>query len=186
MKLQNAQIRELALLFLYERQFNPDITLETAVEHMLANQVLFIQHIYKDELDEEAYERVRNYLVPAKNQDSYLPKGNLKKVKLSEDAELPEYLYTLTQGIISHEEEIDTLIDANIHGKWSVNRLETINLQILRLAVYEMLYADEEVVPRVVALSEALELAKLYSDDRSRKFINGVLSNILEELNKEA
>ena len=51
------------------------------------------------------------------------------------------------------------------------------DLLVLRLAIYEMLYVDD--VPAKVALDEALQLAKEFSDDKSRRFINGVLSNLL-------
>jgi len=54
------------------------------------------------------------------------------------------------------------------------------DLIILRIAISEMMYVDD--VPATVALNEAIELAKTFSDDRSRKFVNGMLSNVLKEL----
>ena len=54
------------------------------------------------------------------------------------------------------------------------------DLVILRIAIFEMTYVTD--VPAAVALNEAIELAKTFSDDRSRKFVNGVLSNVLKEL----
>ena len=67
----------------------------------------------------------------------------------------------------------------NILKVWTLQRLSKVDLMILRLAVYEILHEDD--VPNRVALNEALELAKTYSDDSSRKFINGVLSVIISE-----
>lgn len=60
---------------------------------------------------------------------------------------------------------------------WTLARLNKTDLLVLRLAIYEMLYVDD--VPAKVALDEALQLAKEFSDDKSRRFINGVLSNLL-------
>ncbi|MDY2993900.1 transcription antitermination factor NusB, partial [Ligilactobacillus animalis] len=64
-----------------------------------------------------------------------------------------------------------------LSANWTLARLNRIDLLILRLAIYEMLYVDD--VPAKVALDEALQLAKEFSDDKSRRFINGVLSNLL-------
>ena len=66
-------------------------------------------------------------------------------------------------------------------ANWTLARLNRIDLLILRLAMYEMLYVDD--VPAKVALDEALQLAKEFSDDKSRRFINGVLSITLKMKN---
>lgn len=183
MKLVNPQIRELAILFLYAKQLNPEIELQPNFDHLMANRDLLVQEITKDEMDDETFQRNRNYLMPVISDDPILPKGSFQKLSADvEEIELPAYLETIVEGVLANKDALDERIDRNIQGKWSVNRLETINLQILRVAVYEMLYTDDEMVPNVVALAEALELAKLYSDDRSRKFINGVLSNVLKEI----
>ena len=105
---------------------------------------------------------------------------------VTEDVTVPAYLRTLVEGVKANRFEIDQMIDKHIRGNWSVQRLELVNLQILRVAVFELLFTDEETVPSVVAVNEAIELAKLYSDDRARKFINGILSNVLAELKANA
>lgn len=103
---------------------------------------------------------------------------------VSEDGEsfIPGYLDTLVTGVCQQREELDQLIQKNLK-KWTLARIAKPDLIILRIAIYEMLYVDE--IPAKVALNEALELTKKYSDDDSRKFVNGVLSNIVPTLNSE-
>lgn len=103
---------------------------------------------------------------------------------VSEDGEafVPSYLDTLVTGVCLQREELDQLIQKNLK-KWTLARIAKPDLIILRIAIYEMLYVSE--IPAKVALNEALELTKKYSDDDSRKFVNGVLSNIVPTLNSE-
>ncbi|GEN47215.1 transcription antitermination factor NusB [Ligilactobacillus pobuzihii] len=90
---------------------------------------------------------------------------------------VPEYMRTLVQGVLIHQSEIDALLAEHLSSKWSLDRLSKTDLLILRLATYEIKFESE--TPDKVALNEALELAKAFSDDKSRRFINGVLSNLL-------
>ncbi len=69
--------------------------------------------------------------------------------------------------------EIDALIDDKSSG-WKVSRIGKVELSILRLAIYEMLFDDE--VPQGVAINEAVELAKKYGQDQAGSFVNGVLA----------
>ena len=90
---------------------------------------------------------------------------------------VPEYMRTLVQGVLIHQSEIDALLAEHLSSKWSLDRLNKTDFLILRLATYEIKFESE--TPDKVALNEALELAKAFSDDKSRRFINGVLSNLL-------
>ncbi len=83
----------------------------------------------------------------------------------------------LVEGVLTHQSELDAKIDQYLSSNWTLARLNKTDLLVLRLAIYEMLYVDD--VPAKVALDEALQLAKEFSDDKSRRFINGVLSNLL-------
>jgi N utilization substance protein B len=76
--------------------------------------------------------------------------------------------------------EIDPLIKANLE-KWSMERLATVDRNLLRLSVFELKFAHDE-VPENVVLDEAIEIAKLYGDDQSSKFINGVLQKVKQDL----
>ncbi len=100
--------------------------------------------------------------------------------KYGED--VPEYLTTLVSGVVEHKEELDALIEKNLTSGWSITRIAKTDLIIIEVALFEMKYVDD--VPAKVAINEAIELAKKFSDDRSRKFVNGILSHAHEELVK--
>lgn len=80
-------------------------------------------------------------------------------------------------GTIEHEKEIDNIITISSKN-WKTNRMAKLDLTILRLAVYEMYYAED--IPNNVAINEAVELAKKYSGDEAPAFINGLLANVIK------
>lgn len=96
------------------------------------------------------------------------------------EEDLPEDPYgrKLVQGVEEHREEIDTLIAERAEG-WPLERLHSVDRNLLRLAIYELLY--EEDVPPEVVIDEAVELAKKYGTERSPAFINGILDRIYKE-----
>ena len=89
-----------------------------------------------------------------------------------------DYINTLYQGIKENKPEITALISTNLKEKWTIERISKIDVSILKLAIYEILYSE---VPYKVAINEAIELAKKYGDDNSKKFINGILASIVKE-----
>ena len=89
---------------------------------------------------------------------------------------VPEHTVRLVEGVAEHSARIDALIDAHA-SNWSIDRLPDVDRAILRMAVYELLWADD--VPDAVVIDEAVELAKALSTDDSPGFINGVLGAIL-------
>ncbi|WP_409301596.1 transcription antitermination factor NusB [Peribacillus sp. SCS-155] len=93
--------------------------------------------------------------------------------------ESSEYLETLINGTIEHKEEIDSLLRGNLE-KWKLERLAHIDRNLLRIAVYEMLYSDD--VPVSVALDESIEIAKKFGDDQSSRFVNAVLSKVKDDI----
>lgn len=98
----------------------------------------------------------------------------IENVLNGDDSE-SSYLYDVVQGVERNLEDIDNIIKENLE-KWSFDRLAKVDRNILRLAVYEMKQSED--VPAKVAINEAVELAKHFSDERAGKFINGVLSKI--------
>ncbi|MGZ4161045.1 MAG: transcription antitermination factor NusB [Neobacillus sp.] len=91
-----------------------------------------------------------------------------------------EYLTMLVTGVVEQKNDIDLLIKENLE-KWSIDRLATVDRNLLRIAVYELKFAQND-VPENVILDEAIEIAKIYGDDQSSRFINGVLSKIKQKL----
>jgi transcription antitermination protein NusB len=89
---------------------------------------------------------------------------------------VPEHTVRLVEGVAEHAARIDTLIDAHATG-WSIDRLPDVDRAILRMAVFELLWADD--VPDAVVIDEAVELAKALSTDDSPAYVNGVLGAIL-------
>ena len=86
-----------------------------------------------------------------------------------------EFVRNLVYGVITHLDTIDET--ANSHMKnWTINRIDKTGAAILRIGLYEILY--EEDTPNIVAINEAVELAKKYSDDNVRKIINAVLDKV--------
>jgi len=87
-----------------------------------------------------------------------------------------EYILDATSKIIENKVAIDYNIEKNIE-KWEINRLAKIDLCVLRIAIYEILYRPD--IPVEVSINEAIEISKKYSSDQSSKFINGVLGSIV-------
>lgn len=94
------------------------------------------------------------------------------------DNEAIEYLKDIVYGIESHKEEIEPLISQNLKENWTLSRISKINLSLLKIAIYEMLYKD---LPYKVAINEVIELAKKYADDSSPIFINGILASVVKQ-----
>ncbi len=86
------------------------------------------------------------------------------------------YIAAVLDGVMAHLPELDEKIAA-ASVDWSLERMAKVDLTILRLAAYEILYMED--VPGGVAINEAVELANRYSDPASGRFINGVLGAIL-------
>ncbi len=85
----------------------------------------------------------------------------------------------LTRGALSHKSEIDAFIAENAIN-WSIERMAVVDRNILRCAVYELLY--EDVIPPKVTINEALDISKKYGTNKSSAFINGILDNIHHRL----
>ena len=90
-----------------------------------------------------------------------------------------EYIKEVMKSVVDHKEEIDEIIKNSLIN-WTIDRVSKVNLTIVRLAIAEMLYIDD--VPEVVAINEAIELTKKYSDDKSVAFVNGALDKAFKNI----
>lgn len=82
------------------------------------------------------------------------------------------YAWTLVEGVFDNRSKIDEII-AGHSQHWKLNRIAKVELTILRLSLFEMLFTPD--IPFKVAMNEAIELAKDFGDDNSKTFVNGVL-----------
>lgn len=93
-----------------------------------------------------------------------------------------DYVRKVVTGVTDHRDELDRAI--NYFAKdWKVDRLAAVDRNILRFAIYEIRYMPE--VPRKVSANEAVELAKLFSDEQSGKFVNGILGGVVDFIEDE-
>ena len=90
-----------------------------------------------------------------------------------------EYVDRVIWGTLEKQAQLDEVIENFLKG-WELSRLNRVDLALLRLAIYEMLCEPD--VPFGVAVNEAVELAKIYGNDESPAFINGVLGNVVREI----
>jgi N utilization substance protein B len=95
------------------------------------------------------------------------------------EEEIDSFLQQLVFWVVNHQEEIDQLLRDNLE-KWRLERVANVDRSILRMATYEMKYMDD--IPVSVTMDEAIELAKKFGDDKSSRFINGVLSKVKDAL----
>jgi N utilization substance protein B len=93
-----------------------------------------------------------------------------------------EFAAFLVQGTCEHKEELDKLI-ADCSDNWSLGRMSRVDINILRLAVFEFLYCDD--IPPKVTLNEAVDLGKTFGSENSGSFINGILDTLNLKLNKK-
>ncbi len=99
-----------------------------------------------------------------------------------EDKKVEKYIKDAVYGIEKNREEIINQIKDELSEKWEIRRLSKMSLAILKLAVYEMIYAK---VPYKVVINEAVELAKKYGDDSTPAFVNGILGSVVKKNNIE-
>ena len=105
-----------------------------------------------------------------------MPTEELENVFSENVAPLSEYGKTAFEGTLSHLDELDEIV-SKFSTSRRINRIPKINLSILRLALYEIIY--ENGVPTGVAVNEAVELAKKYSGKDDYSFINGILGSYI-------
>lgn len=163
---------------------------------MITTREYMMKFIYKIDINKEGEEDINSNLESFLNDNFEYIKNRYEELKLqfSDDAEVElneneldeiidrNYANEIARNMKENKDTIDNLI--NKYAKnWTVNRMAKVDLAILRLAIYEMLYAPN--VPTKVSINEAIELSKLYCDDKSPKFINGILGSVVSEIGEK-
>lgn len=127
----------------------------------LAFELLYSLEIQKVE-KEENEEQIQMFL-----QENEITEENVAK-----------YIKQTINGITLQEEEIKKMISQNLKEKWDIGRISKVNLALLKLGIYEMVYSK---LPYKVVVNEVVELAKKYGEDSSPSFINGILANVIKQ-----
>ncbi len=109
--------------------------------------------------------------------------GTLEERLAAQDPPIGDYSVELVRGVREHQEQIDQLLTTYSQG-WSLERMPSVDRNVLRLGVFELLYAEG--VPDAVAMSEAVAMVRELSTDESPAFVNGVLSAVQRHKTAEA
>ena len=98
------------------------------------------------------------------------------------DKDAVNYIKETVEGVVKNDKDIEDIITQNIKEEWTIARINKVNLTLLKLGIYEMLYSK---LPYKVVINEVVELAKKYGDDNSKSFVNGVLASVVKKNNLE-
>jgi N utilization substance protein B len=156
------EARERAVQFLFQYDLNKPDNVEEALGHFWASQRAAALAAEK---------------VPTWGQEIEIPPPTVEETAVRVFAD------PLIRGTLDHLPELDERI--KLHAKnWDLTRMAVVDRNILRLAIYEMLYRDD--IPPVVSINEAVDIAKRFSTDESGRFVNGILDKIKGELLRPA
>ena len=160
---QRREARERAVQFLFQHDLNPPENLEEALAHFWSSQT---QPAIEGEKASATW-------------------GEKVKLPPPSPEELGTRLFAdrLIRGVLENRPTLDKSIQEHAEN-WDLNRMAVVDRNILRLAVYEMLYRDD--IPPIVSINEAVDVAKKYSTEDSGKFVNGILDKIKGELTRSA
>lgn len=95
-----------------------------------------------------------------------------------ESKQAQEYIEDVVFGISKESNDIMNIISKNLKEDWKIERISKINLALLKLGIYEIIYKK---IPFKVAINEVVELAKRYGEETSKVFVNGILASVVKE-----
>ncbi|MBI2041988.1 MAG: transcription antitermination factor NusB [Candidatus Nealsonbacteria bacterium] len=93
------------------------------------------------------------------------------------------FVKQIIKGVMDHLPQIDKIIEKSA-PEWPIEQITSVDRNVLRIGLYELIHANKEEVPPKVAINEAIELAKSFGGESSGKFINGVLGTVYKEIDK--
>ncbi len=160
--------------YIFQAIFRYDFTDVSELDEQID---LFMEDVIHDQFGEDPEDADQDEDKAAKGDkadDSAVTEADIVSRYCSKYSDI-RYIKEKTLDVISKIPELDKVISENCVG-WTVEHMGKAELSILRLAVYEILFSED--VPRGVAINEAVNLAKIYCDEKSPSFINGVLAKI--------
>ncbi len=167
-----SRCRELALQFLYQAEFAGERRPEAVERFWRHYGPLFIF----------GAGRHRSTLIPFKNVRPIVGRErHIINVSLMAGTP-PAYLQELVEGVASHLEELDVFI-VRYSEHWRLERMTIVDRNLLRLAIYELLYQPQ--IPPKVVINEAVEMAKRYGSEGSGGFVNGILDQVRMSVGRE-
>jgi transcription antitermination protein NusB len=130
------------------------------------NRIAAVQYLYSWDINrpEDLHDSVRGFFANKEEPRDYYSFGE-------------ELLY----GVLENREEVDSEI-RSLAKNWDFKRIAKIDLAILRLAIYELLFRRD--IPPVVSINEAIEIGKLFSNEDAKRFINGILDKMKDKLDR--
>lgn len=129
---------------------------------------IVLQSLFEWDLNQVSRDGVRGVLT--RNVEEFAPNST----------DLP-FMERLLDGVLGKQKELDLVIE-KAAPEWPIDRISPVDRNILRLGLYELLFADRSEVPAKVAINEAIELAKQFGGDNSSRFVNGVLGAVYKEI----
>ena len=160
---QRREARERAIQFLFQTDLNPPEDLEASLAHFWNSQQ---SQAIADEKGPATWGEAREATPPSLEETS---------VRLFADP--------MIRGVLTNREQLDLEIRKYAQN-WDLRRMAVVDRNILRLAIYEMLFRDD--IPPVVSINEAVDIAKKFSTEDSGKFVNGILDRVKGELLRPA
>ena len=118
-----------------------------------------------------------------KNDYEFIYQKMIEEENVTSEA-IIEYIDKVTKGVIEHNDIISGKIEESLKQGWELSRISKINIAILKIAIFELMYLKGE-IPVKVAINEALELVNTYGEPADKSFVNGILAKILKENSEE-
>jgi len=157
------EARERAVQFLFQHDLNPPEDLEAALNHFWDSQ--------------------RSAAIAEEKGMATWGQPIALPPPTADEAAVRQFAEPLIRGALDHRDEADALIKKHAQN-WDLHRMAAVDRNVLRLAIYEMLYRDD--IPPVVSINEAVDIAKKFSTQDSGKFVNGILDKVKGELLRPA
>ena len=122
--------------------------------------------VYQNEFEIDEIETILNNTIQEKN--------------ITDEEEL-KYINLVINGIKENKSLIEDKIKENLKENWSINRISKLNIAILKIAIFELVFMSDD-IPQKVSVNEALEFIDLYGDKKDKSFVNGILAKVITDM----
>ncbi|MDK2563168.1 transcription antitermination factor NusB [Romboutsia sedimentorum] len=160
-KAKKVTSREYMMKLIYQSDINKE-SMEGKLDTFLNNNFEYISNRYEE----------------LRLQYSDNPNLELKNLEIDNVVD-KEYMNKMCVALKENSEKINELI-SKYAKNWSIERMPKVDLAVLKVAICEILFVED--IPNKVSINEAIEIAKIYCDDKTPKFINGILGSVVNEL----